>query len=162
MTSTCILYGSQTGNASEIAKFTYEMIKEREIINANVCMSLDDYIKDTNLDNLNTMTHLIVVCSTTGNGDVPDNASKFWRKLKLRNLNSKLLEGLSYTVLALGDSNYDKFCNAGKQIFKRLGDVGATPFQPLVCVDEVGDMEENVEQWMNTTIDKLENMLKKV
>lgn len=156
MTLIYILYGSQTGNAAEIAKITYEMMKERKLTNAEICTSLDDYIKDTNLDNLNTITKLIVVCSTTGNGDVPDNASKFWRKIKSRKLNSNLLKGVSYTVLALGDSNYDQFCHAGKQIFKRLGELGATPFQSLVCVDEVGDMEENVEQWMNTTIKNLE------
>ena len=156
MTTIYILYGSQTGNAAEIAKITYEMMKERNLTNAEICTSLDDYIKDTNLDNLNTMTNLIVVCSTTGNGDVPDNASKFWRKIKSRKLNSNLLEGVSYTVLALGNSNYDQFCHAGKQIFKRLGELGARPFQSLVCVDEVGDMEENVEQWMNTTIKNLD------
>lgn len=155
--SICILYGSQTGNAAEIAKITYDMIKESEAVNVKACMCLDDYIKDINIEHFkNIISHLIVVCSTTGNGDVPDNASKFWRKIKSRKLNSKLLEGVSYTVLGLGDSNYDQFCHAGKQIFKRLGELGATPFQSLVCVDEVGDMEENVEQWMNTTIKNLE------
>lgn len=53
--------------------------------------------------------HVIVVCSTTGNGDPPDNAGKFWRFVKRRTQPTDLLAKLRFTVLGLGDTNYDRF-----------------------------------------------------
>jgi sulfite reductase alpha subunit-like flavoprotein len=53
--------------------------------------------------------HIIIVCSTTGNGEPPDNAGKFWRYVKRRTQPKNMLEKLVYTVLGLGDTNYDKF-----------------------------------------------------
>lgn len=41
----------------------------------------------------------IYVCATTGNGDAPENAEKFWRFLKRRTQPKTMLENQSYTVL---------------------------------------------------------------
>lgn len=53
--------------------------------------------------------HIIIVCSTTGNGEAPENAGKFWRYVKRRTQPKDMLAGLHFTVLGLGDTNYDKF-----------------------------------------------------
>lgn len=53
--------------------------------------------------------HVIIVCSTTGNGEPPDNAGKFWRYVKRRTQPKDMLRNLAFTVLGLGDTNYDKF-----------------------------------------------------
>ncbi|CAN0356003.1 unnamed protein product, partial [Hapterophycus canaliculatus] len=49
------------------------------------------------------------VVSTTGNGDAPENSERFWRFIKRRAHPKDLLEGLPFSVLGLGDTNYDKF-----------------------------------------------------
>ena len=51
---------------------------------------------------------VVIVCSTTGNGDPPDNAERFWRYIRRRR-DPPNLNGMKFTVLALGDTNYDRF-----------------------------------------------------
>ena len=132
-----ILYGTQTGNAKEISEdISYECIH----------MSLNDSIENNTFNFINTeaKTNIIIVCSTTGNGDAPETANFFWRKLKNRNQPNNLLNGIEYTVLGLGDTNYDKFCNMGKNLDKRFNELGAKRFMELHCVDEAVGMEDSV------------------
>lgn len=58
---------------------------------------------------LKQWTALVLVVATTGNGDAPENMERFWRFIKRRTQPKDLLEGLPFTVLGLGDTNYDKF-----------------------------------------------------
>lgn len=88
-----------------------------------------------------------VVCSTTGNGDSPENADAFWRQIKKRTLPKTHYEGLPFSVLGLGDTNYDKFCHMGKSIDKRLGELGGRRLFELHCADEPTNLEEVVEEW---------------
>jgi sulfite reductase alpha subunit-like flavoprotein len=52
---------------------------------------------------------VVIVCSTTGNGDPPANAEDFWRHVRRRTNAKDLLARHRFTVLGLGDTNYDKF-----------------------------------------------------
>ena len=153
-----VLYGSQTGNAMEIAKLLKEDIED--IITSHVtCKSLDEYIKENSMETSRNRGWLLIICSTTGNGDPPDNASKFWRSIKSRKCDKKLFDGFYYSVLGLGDTNYDKFCYMGKQIHKRMEELSAKSILPLCCVDEVGDMEEMVEEWMEKIKEKVKEQM---
>ena len=65
----------------------------------------------------------MIVTSTTGDGEVPDNGITFWEDLSASTeLN---ISNLKYGVLALGDSSHYDFCNAGKIIDEKLKDLGA-------------------------------------
>ncbi len=106
---------------------------------------------------------LIVVCSTSGNGDAPENASRFVRHIKKpppqssSSSHSTLpLENVAYAVLGLGDTNYDKFCEAGKVIDKKLQEWGAKRSMVLTCADEATGLEETVEPWLDNVLIKLE------
>jgi methionine synthase reductase len=89
---------------------------------------------------------IIIICSTTGNADIPENAFKFWTKIKSRKLDKSHYENMSYLLLGLGDTNYSVFCGAAKKISKRLKEISATELEPLVTIDdEVNDYEEKID-----------------
>eukprot|EP00657_Telonema_sp_P-1_P003174 TRINITY_DN17689_c0_g1_i1.p1 TRINITY_DN17689_c0_g1~~TRINITY_DN17689_c0_g1_i1.p1 ORF type:complete len:111 (-),score=54.72 TRINITY_DN17689_c0_g1_i1:76-408(-) len=73
-------------------------------------------LKDYNKLNWQEFNLIIVVCSTHGEGDFPENAAAFHRYIRQRGHPEDLLKGMQYAVLALGDTNYSRFCNAGKTI----------------------------------------------
>ena len=80
-------------------------------------------LDDISMDKLEQINKLLIVTSTTGDGEVPDNGINFWQSLlAATNLN---LSNLNYGVLALGDSSHYDFCNAGKIIDEKLQTLGA-------------------------------------
>ena len=169
-----LLYGSQTGNAEEISKDIYEILLEKNYkcnyssLNKTVQNDTFNFINQNEVFHEYQTMHnfpisgelimdeekesnynifLIIICSTTGNGDAPDTANLFWRKLKNRKLPKNLLNGIKYGVLGLGDTNYDKFCAMGKNLDKRLKELGAEQIIDLHCADEAVGLEETVEQF---------------
>ncbi|KAL3666034.1 hypothetical protein V7S43_008827 [Phytophthora oleae] len=140
-----IFYGSQTGCAESIAQRIYDEAMEKQL--------------DAELHPLNEFQKskvetrdghfVVIVCSTTGNGDPPDNCGKFWRYVKRRTQPEDMLAKLRYTVLGLGDTNYDKFCFMGKSIEKRMRELGAQSFYEFCAADEAMGLEDSVEPWLN-------------
>lgn len=145
-----ILYGSQTGNAEGMSCELFDdltLITKRHVFRK----SLNEWREDaeqTSWDEVFDRTACIfIICSTTGNGDFPDNAEKFWRFIKSRKLDKNFFQGVSFAVCALGDTNYSQFCNAGKKLHKRLIELEGNCLSPLTCVDEVDDLEEQFWNW---------------
>jgi MioC protein len=92
-----------------------------------------------------------VICTATyGDGEVPDGAKPFYEKLAA---SAADLSGLRYGVVALGDSSYDTFCQAGKSFDATLAAHGATRLGELLCCDaSSGELPEDqgriwFEQW---------------
>ena len=112
-----IVYGTQTGTAEELA-YDIEKLSKDKGVDCKV-FELDDI----SMDKLKEINKLLIVTSTTGDGEVPDNGLTFWENLSsLTELN---ISNLKYGVLALGDSSHYDFCNAGKIIDEKLKDLGA-------------------------------------
>ena len=112
-----IVYGTQTGTAEELA-FDIEKLTKDKGVSCQV-FELDDI----SMEKLQEINKLMIVTSTTGDGEVPDNGLTFWENLSsLTKLN---LSNLKYGVLALGDSSHYDFCNAGKIIDDKLKELGA-------------------------------------
>lgn len=136
-----ILYGSQSGNSEEISKILYDTLKNDEAIIYGTLNSIVDNIEEMN-------GTVYIICSTHGNGDAPENAAKFWRYIKSRQIKKNFLANINYMVLGLGNTNYSQFCYMGKKIDKRIEELGGKRIHPLVCVDEVEGMEIPVEEWL--------------
>nr|CAG8461794.1 1193_t:CDS:10 [Entrophospora candida] len=119
-----ILYGSQTGFAQDVAERITRQAKRRHFRARNFAM--DSY----NRDNLINEELVIFVCSTTGQGDEPDNMKKFWKFLLRKNLPKDILNQMKFTVFGLGDSSYVKYNWPAKKLYKRLLQLGAESIYP--------------------------------
>jgi sulfite reductase (NADPH) flavoprotein alpha-component len=132
-----VLFGSQTGTAEKLARQIAKESKPRgcnsRIVDAAEHSKID-WSKESNL---------LVVTSTYGDGDMPDNAQAFWDWLQTDA--AKLLSHLNFSVLALGDTNYENFCAAGKKIDARLEALGAKRIHPLADCDL--DYEAKAKIW---------------
>ncbi|XP_015765584.1 PREDICTED: NADPH-dependent diflavin oxidoreductase 1-like [Acropora digitifera] len=129
-----VLFGSQTGTAQEVAERIGREAKRRFL--SVTVMALDDY----NVTKLIEEEVVIFVCSTTGQGDEPDNMKKFWRFILRRNLPSNSLCGVCFAVLGLGDSSYPKFNFIAKKLYKRLIQLGGTSLLSLGLADDQHDL----------------------
>ena len=92
-------------------------------------------LNQVELADLQSATHFILVCSTWGEGEFPDNASLFWEALSADGVEP--LDHLRFAVLALGDTAYEQFCNAGRLLDERLEALAATRLVERVDVDGV-------------------------
>jgi methionine synthase reductase len=141
-----VIYGSQTGNSEDIAKELESELTDDSFPCSVECMSMNS-LKTGKIDLKVVSALTIIVCSTTGNGDCPENGDAFWRSIKLKKTPKDHFEGLNYCVLGLGDTNYDKFCHMGKILDKRFRELGAIQALPLYCADEATGLEDIVEEW---------------
>jgi len=139
---TC-LYGSVTGKAMSIAEHLVELGQAKGIEISLHC--LGDVGKSWNLEEVKTV---IIVSSTTGDGEQPENVIKFWRKLRPKSLPSDHLAHVQFALLGLGDTNYSQFCAAPRALNKRLVELGATPFYEVAWADDGTGLEEVVEPWI--------------
>lgn len=141
-----ILYGSQQGNSKAIADEIYDRINaENKII-----LSLNDSLHlFQDVSQLYNKT-MIIITSTTGNGDIPINAEKWWRFIKNRKIDNSYLLNTQFYLLALGDSNYNEFCGAGKKIFKRMTGLKSISLHHMITIDDVDDdYEEKIDYLLN-------------
>ena len=113
-----ILFGSQSGNAEALAaKFAKQASGyglEAEVAD------MDGF----DLTSLSGRKRVLIVCSTWGEGEQPDNAEELW--IKASSAPSGLLDGVNFSVLALGDTSYELFCESGKEWDDKFEQLGAT------------------------------------
>nr|XP_055039048.1 methionine synthase reductase isoform X2 [Misgurnus anguillicaudatus] len=138
-----ILYGSQRGQAQSIAEEICEQATEHGFTADIFCLS---NVKKYNVDS--ETRPIVFVVSTTGDGDPPDTAQKFVRKIKNKSLPHDSFANLCYALLALGDTNYANFCNCGKTIDRRLQQLGAKHFYATGHADDGTGLEVVVDPWI--------------
>jgi sulfite reductase (NADPH) flavoprotein alpha-component len=140
-----ILFGSQTGNAQGLAENAAKTLTERGFQVTVSSMS------DFKPNQLKKLKNLLIVVSTHGEGDPPDNALSFHEFLHGRR--APKLDDLRYSVLALGDTSYEFFCQTGKEFDQRLGELGGTRLHPRVDCDL--DYDEPAAAWLDGVISSL-------
>lgn len=140
----CILYGSQYGTAQEVAERIGREAKRRHF--STRVLPLDKY----KITNLIEEPLVVFVCSTTGQGDPPDNMKMFWRFILKRNLPLDSLENVQFAVLGLGDSSYQKYNFIGKKLFRRLEQLGGSSLLPVGLADEQHELGSDaaIDPWL--------------
>jgi sulfite reductase (NADPH) flavoprotein alpha-component len=133
-----ILYGSQTGNAQGLAENAGKILEGRGFQVTVSSMS------DFKPNNLKKVQNLLIVVSTHGEGNPPDNALSFYEFLHSRR--APKLDDLRFSVLSLGDSSYEFFCQTGKEFDQRLEELGGTRLYPRVDCDL--DYDEPAAEWL--------------
>ena len=111
-----VLFGSQSGNAEGLASKIAKIAKSYGL-QGNV-HDMDGF----DFNSLSSKKRVIIVCSTWGEGEQPDNAEELW---KFANSDAATrLDGTHFAVCALGDTSYELFCESGKEwdgLFEKLG-----------------------------------------
>jgi len=145
--SITILYGSETGNAQGLAEIFEERLSD--IGNEVTLKSMDDFKpKD-----LKKVEDLFIVTATHGEGDPPDNAVELHEYIHGRK--APKLDGVRFSVLALGDQTYEFFCQTGKDFDNRLAELGAERIYDRVDCDV--DYDEDAEKWMANVINAIDS-----
>ena len=140
-----ILFGSQTGNAEELAQQLAARAADKGVSAKVVDMA------DYKPKQLKKEQYLAVLTSTHGEGDPPDSALDFHEFLNGKK--APKLEGLRYSVLSLGDSSYEHFCKTGQDFDGRLATLGATALAERVDCDV--DYEDLAEDWINRVLETI-------
>ena len=141
-----ILFGTQTGTSEALAEDAAKTARSRGWDAKTAEM---DAITP---EALAKMENALFIVSTYGEGEMPDNAQQFWDALAAST--APRMESLSYGVLALGDTSYEHFCQAGKLVDTRLEQLGARRLAARVDCDV--DYEDAAADWIDTAIPQAE------
>ena len=120
-----ILVGSDTGTTTELASRMADMCRGRKF--AVTVYELDEVSPEM----LASMDNVVVLCSTAGEGEMPNNAHAFWENISNASLSPDLLKNTKISVFGLGDTGYRHFNSAAKGIQKRLLELGASSSQEI-------------------------------
>ena len=93
----------------------------------------------------------MICCSTWGEGEQPDNAEDLWISANAED--SPSMEGVNFSVLALGDTSYELFCESGKEWDSWLESKGG--FRVYQRVDCDVDYEAPAKEWMDETLARM-------
>lgn len=140
-----VLWASQTGNGENLAGICAQRLASAGLPARVQAMD------SANLEHLREAAGVLLVTSTFGDGDPPDNASDFWQALL--DAEPQTLNESRFSVLALGDSNYQQFCGFGRKLDERLAALGAERIQPRLECEP--DYEKPAEQWLAELCGKL-------
>ena len=140
-----VLFGSETGNSKALAKSLVEKAKAKGIEARLADMA------DYKTRGLKDEQDLLVITSTHGEGDAPQTAVGFFEFLESRK--APKLPQLRYAVLALGDSTYERYCEAGKRIDRRFEELGAQRLADRIDCDV--DYEDAADAWIAAVVTNL-------
>ena len=144
-----IIFGTETGNAEELSETAAKMASDYDLIR-NV-MDMDDVTTDILLKT----KKLMVICSTWGDGEQPVNAEDLYESTN--ELNEGALSELYFSVLALGDTAFDLFCESGKEWDNVLDEKGASRVIDRIDCDT--DYDDDAEDWIGRAFENFKKLI---
>ncbi len=135
MSMVSIFVGSVYGNAQHVAEEVSSFLQSKGITS--------EVFSDPSVNDFTLANSVLVISSTTGQGEIPPNLEFFIQDLQQK---APSMEGKPFAVAALGDSSYgESFCGAGVQIFELLEELKGKPVVDLLEVDACETLEPEVE-----------------
>jgi sulfite reductase (NADPH) flavoprotein alpha-component len=131
-----VLYGTESGNSEALAGQLAKQAKQKGYKPQLLNMS------DATLANVKDAQRLLVVVSTWGDGEPPESSEAFYNELMEADI---ALDGVEFSVCALGDTSYDLFCQTGKELDARLEKLGAKRLVDRVDCDL--EFDEPFSNW---------------
>ncbi|MEM6912249.1 MAG: assimilatory sulfite reductase (NADPH) flavoprotein subunit [Verrucomicrobiota bacterium] len=143
-----VLWGSQTGNAEGLAS-KFAKVAPRHGI-APTVFDIGQYPRE----NLEKERHLVVITSTYGDGEPPDNSIEFYDWLHSEE--APKLANTKFSVMALGDTSYPDFCKTGTDYDKRFEELGGERFYNVVQADV--DFDDDYDSWSSGVFTVLQEL----
>ena len=140
-----VFFGSQSGNSEELAAKLAKNASQYGL--EGVVHDMDGF----DINAMASMKRVAIVCSTWGEGEMPDNAEALWQAAA--SSGAPRMDGMSFSVLALGDTSYELFCQSGKDWDKRLEELGASRVVERVDCDV--DYEAPASVWAEESLTML-------
>lgn len=140
-----VAYGGETGNSELVASRLSKRLDKNCVPHQLVSLA---EIKPRALARVN---YLVIICSTHGDGDPPEACTAFFEALF--SSQQPNLSRMSFAVLALGDSSYEKFCTAGKKLDSKLAQLGAERLTERLDCDV--DFEKPADEWIARLVSML-------
>jgi sulfite reductase (NADPH) flavoprotein alpha-component len=139
-----VLYGTESGNSESLADRAVKEAKKRGF------KALMKNMSDLAPAELAKVSNLLVIVSTWGDGDPPETATPFYKELMASETS---LNGVRFSVCALGDTSYEKFCQTGKDIDAHLEKLGAQRVTDRQDCDV--DYEDAFTAWLSHSLSAL-------
>ncbi|MEO6096794.1 MAG: flavodoxin domain-containing protein, partial [Fibrobacteria bacterium] len=151
-----VLFGSQSGTGEGLAQAFADKLRAHAFAGGGArveprVLGMNNYKDIAWADEM----RVFMLTSTWGDGDMPDNAVAFWDWLKGSEAPS--MAHMTYSVMGLGDRNYTRFCQAGKNLDSRFAELGAKRLLPLCECDT--DYEAKTEAWMTEALGALDALV---
>ena len=143
-----IAFGTETGNAEMLAEDAANAASDFNL-EGRVCD-----MEDLSVDDLSSASRVMIICSTWGEGDQPDNAQDLYDDVCDSSDDS--MNGVSFAVLALGDTAFDLFCESGKEWDRILEEKGGTRVHERIDCDT--DYEDFADEWISEALAKLQSV----
>jgi sulfite reductase (NADPH) flavoprotein alpha-component len=140
-----LLWASQTGNIESLTEQYATQLMESGFEIRTACMA------DYDVAALAKAQYVLLMSSTFGDGDPPDNGASFWGALNAGH--APRLDGVRYAVLAFGDRNYDAFCGHGRALDTRLAEQGAVRLLPRVDCDS--EFQPAADAWLERIVARI-------